>query len=114
MNSLFKKTPPQEGTAFLPLQAHINIDRACAYEHERTVKADNTIEFQNRILQIPKSEIRFSFTKCKVTVLEFLNKKIEIFYGPHLIASFEAPTLNPNFPLGHLSSTTLSPTKKAA
>jgi hypothetical protein len=113
MNSLFKKTPPQEGTAFLPLPTHIDLDRACAFEHERTVKADNTIEFQNRILQIPKSEIRFSFTKCKVTVLEFLNKKIEIFYGPHLIASFETPPLNPNFPLG-LSSTVVPPTKKAA
>ena len=52
------------------------------------VNNDNTISFNNRILQINQSSLRVSFAKCKVTVYEHLDGSISLNFGPHDIGYY--------------------------
>lgn len=113
LNRLFMKPAREPGTAFLPLPKHINIEHHCAFEFERMVRPDNTIEFKCRTLQIPQSHLRFSFAKCRVKVLEWLDGTVEVFYGPHPVAKFHPLAPDANNP-GDSTSSEQQPKKKAA
>lgn len=87
-NKRFSVQPEQSGTAFVPITNNINLDHIFAIKHERTVGADNCVQFKNLKLDIPDSDFRFSFAKCRVKVLETLNNTIVITYGPHVLAHY--------------------------
>jgi len=84
-NRRFVRKPEKKGSAFIPVPKTVDLDKVFCFKHERTVNNDNTISFNNRILQIGPSELRVSFAKCKVTVYEHLDGSISIGYGPHMI-----------------------------
>jgi len=87
-NQRFARKPEQQGSAFLPVIPTIDLNKVFSLKHERTVNNDNTISFNNRILQISVSPLRVSFAKCKVIVYEFLDKSIAIGFGPHIIGYY--------------------------
>lgn len=83
----FLKTPPQKGSAFTPYRGK-DLNLIFSIKDERTVAPDNTLRWNNLILQIQPSQFRCSFAKCKVTVHEHLDTLISVAYGPHIIGRF--------------------------
>ncbi len=88
-NKRFKVKPEQSGSAFVPLAAHIALDRIFSIQAERAVGHDNTVSFQRLMLQIEPSELRVSFAKCRVTVHQHLDRTLSITYGPHLLGRYD-------------------------
>lgn len=89
----FTKPAPQEGSAFTPYRGK-DLNLIFSIKEQRTVAPDNTIHWNNHILQIQPSKFRCSFAKCKVTVHQHLDGSISVIYGPHIIAKFNPNTLN--------------------
>jgi len=95
-NKRFVRKPEQKGTAFIPAPKNIDLDKIFCFKHERTVNNDNTISFNNRILQIGPSELRVSFAKCRVIVYEHLDGSISVGYGPHMLGYYLPKGLSTN------------------
>jgi transposase len=87
-NRRFAIKPEQQGSAFMPVPKTTDLDKIFCFKHERTVNNDNTVSFNNRILQIGPSELRVSFAKCRVIVYEHLDGSITIGYGPHILGYY--------------------------
>jgi len=81
--------PEQKGSAFTPLKDRTLLDRIFCLQHPRTVGNDNTVRFDNRLLQISPSEFRFSFARCSVIVREHLDETISVWYGPRRIGRYD-------------------------
>jgi hypothetical protein len=79
-----------------PGQAFVNVrgrdrERIFSIQQERTVKRDNTVRVDNRVLQIEKSRWRGTLAGCRVTVCEHLEGGLlSVFYGPHLVGRYSA------------------------
>src|SRR5262245_56225943 len=91
-NRKFAVPAAQTGTAFVPI-SHLDLDRIFSIQHERVVARDNTIQFGNRVLQIPSTRFRVTLAGCRVMVYEHLNATLSIGYGPHTVAHFNAQGL---------------------
>jgi len=89
-NKRFKVKPEQAGSAFVPIQAHINLDLIFSVKEERTVACDNTVTFERLVLQIEPSHLRISFAKCRVMVHRHLDQTLSITFGPHLLGRYDA------------------------
>lgn len=87
-NRSFKRKAEEIGSAFVTLAPTIDLDKIFCFKHERTVNKDNTVSFNNRLLQISPSHLRFSFAKCKVMIFEHLDKSITIGFGPHTLGYY--------------------------
>jgi len=83
----FLKPPLQKGSAFTPYRGR-DLNLVFSIKEQRTVAPDNTLRWNNLILQIEPSRFRCSFAKCKATVHEHLDASISVAYGPHIIGRF--------------------------
>jgi hypothetical protein len=88
-NHKFSVPAKQTGTAFIPCQRP-QLDLVFALQHERSVARDNTVSYDNRVLQIEKTKWRYSLAGCKVTVYEHLDGTISVSYGPHIVGRYDA------------------------
>jgi len=95
-NRRFVRKPEQKGSAFIPVPKGKDLNKIFCFKHERTVNNDNTISFNNRILQIGPSSLRVSFAKCKVMVYEHLDGSISVGYGPHMLGYYLPKKLSTN------------------
>lgn len=84
----FAVKPQIIGTSFVPMPAHIDLNKVFSIQSERTVANDNTVSYKNMKLQIEESKLRVSFAQCRVTVYEHLDGTISIGYGPHTIGRY--------------------------
>ncbi len=89
-NQRFAVKAEQPGSAFVPIQTHLDLDRIFSIKEERTVGHDNTVTFERLVLQIEPSHLRISFAKCRVLVHQHLNQTFSITYGPHLLGRYDA------------------------
>jgi transposase len=89
-NRRFAVKAEQPGSAFVPVQPHIDLDLVFSVTEDRTVGHDNTITFERLILQIEPSHLRVSFAKCRVLVHQHLNQTLSITFGPHLLGRYNA------------------------
>ena len=89
-NKRFTVKPTQKGSAFIPLPKHFDLDLIFSIKQSRTVRADNTVSFQNMTLQIEPSSLRCSFAKTKVVVHQHLDKSLSITFGPHVIGKYDS------------------------
>jgi transposase len=78
----------QVGSAFVPCPRP-DLERIFALQHARTVAADNTVQFNRITFQLPRSPLRVSFAKCRVTVYEHLDETISIGFGPHTLGQYD-------------------------
>jgi transposase len=62
-------------------------------QHERRVNLDNTISWDNRILQIEKSHWRNTLAGCNVRVYELLDGTVVVRFGPHEVARWAPGSL---------------------
>ena len=86
-NRQFTVTPAQSESAFVPL-AGIDLKLLLSIQHERIVRNDNTVTYNNIILQIPESEERLHFVRCPVTVHEFHDSHLGVSYQGRLLAQY--------------------------
>jgi hypothetical protein len=87
-NRRFARLPDDANPAWLPMPPDLDLDAVCAIKETRVVKADNTVSFYGRTLQIPPNPYRSSYAKASVEVRELLNGQIRIYYQNLLLASF--------------------------
>ena len=79
-NNKFSNTPKGPETAWRVLPKELNLESVFSIKEQRTVMADNTISFRNRIFQILPDKYRISFAKAKVVVEKRLDGSIHIRY----------------------------------
>ena len=87
-NRRFARAPDDPKPAWRPLPPDLDLDAVCALKELRVVKADNTISFHGRILQIPPNPYRASYAKATVEVRQLLNRQIRVYHHNRLLASF--------------------------
>ena len=87
-NEAFAVNAEQEGSAFVLDTAGVWREILCIQE-ERKVGNDNTVKYNNLILQIPKSRLRPHFVKTTVRVHEYVGGRLAIFWGPHRLADYD-------------------------
>jgi len=86
-NQLFTVKPEESGTAFMPIIG-VDLERVFSLRENRVVNSDNTISFNNRILQLPKVANTSTLAKKKVEVREHLDGTLEVLRGKQLLARF--------------------------
>ena len=79
-NKRFTKDPENPEPAWRVVPREINLDSVFSIKEQRTVMADNTISYKNRIFQILPDKYRISFAKAKVEVEKRLDGSIHIRY----------------------------------
>lgn len=80
----------KDSTAFTMLHPGVSLDHIFSIQYEREVNWDNTVQFKNRILQIPKmTHLKFSFAQTKVRVHEHTDHTLSITYGQHELARYD-------------------------
>ena len=82
--------PEQAGSAFVPIQAHLDLDLVFSVKEERTVGHDNTVTFERIILQIEPSHLRISFARCRVLVHQHIDQTLSVTFGPHLLGRYDS------------------------
>lgn len=87
-NRHFTVEPLQPESAFTPLMG-IDLKLLLSIQHERVVRADNTVLFAPHILQIPESEHRMHYVRCPVLVHELLDNTLAISYQGKMIAQYD-------------------------
>jgi transposase len=90
-NRRFARAPDDPHSAWRPIPPQLDLDAVCALKDHRVVKADNTISFRGRILQIPPNPYRASYAKATVEVRQLLNGQIRLYHHDRLVASFSKP-----------------------
>jgi hypothetical protein len=88
-NGRFQVTAAQRGTAFVACPRR-DLHLIFSLQFERSVNRDNTVSFQNLILQIEPVKWRATLAGCTVTVHQHLDQTLSITYGPHRLGRFTA------------------------
>jgi hypothetical protein len=86
-NRQFTVKPAQPESAFVPL-AGINLKLLLSIQHERIVRNDNTVTYNNITLQIPQTDRRLHYVRCPVTIHEFPNGHLGVSYQGNLLAEY--------------------------
>lgn len=108
-NARFRKRPAREGSAFIPLPEGCDLKQILCWKEERTVANDNTISFQRKPFQIPKSPLRSTWAKCKVAVHLCLDGSLHVFHQHQRIAYFKNTGVSWNqLPMTPLNTEALS------
>ncbi len=85
-NARFAIEPSGPGAAFVPF-AGVLEDILCVQE-ERVVGNDNTVRYNNRVLQIPEDRHRHHYVKARVRVHEYPDGSLALFHGPRRLADY--------------------------
>ena len=78
-NRRFARTPRDAVRAWRPAPA--DLQRICAFLHERIVSNDNVVQWEGRRLQIRPQPRRYSFAGAKVQLYQTLDGRVSLYYG---------------------------------
>jgi len=87
-NACFARQAEEAGSAFVAFAGNLE-DILCVQE-ERVVAGDNTVRFENRVLQIPADKHRHHYVKAKVRVHEYPDTTLAVLHGPRRLARYNA------------------------
>lgn len=87
-NRRFTVKPAQPESAFVSLVG-IDLTLLLSSQHERIVRNDNTVSFNNVVLQIPETRHRMHYVRCPVLVHEFPDETIGVSYQGRLLARYD-------------------------
>lgn len=68
----------------------LDLDLLLSVQHERRVRADNTVLFERMELQLSSTPKRMHFARCSVLVHRFLDDSIGVSFQGRLIGRFTA------------------------
>lgn len=88
-NSEFMQPTVEDGSAFVKW-AGINLNDILCEQHERTVRADNCVLFDGKVLQIPPNRYRCHYVRAKVRVHRYIDGSLAIFHGPRKLTDYDA------------------------
>jgi transposase len=88
-NRRFQVPATQRGTAFTACPGR-DLDLTFSLQFQRSVNRDNTVSFQNRVLQIEAVSWRGTLAGCNVMVHQHLDGTITLTYGPHRLGRYTA------------------------
>ena len=74
----------------MPYVAQAQLGDIVCEQHERVVGNDNTVRFDNLVLQIPEQEIRYSYSRTTVRVHRYVDGTLSVWHGPRLLERFDA------------------------
>lgn len=86
-NERFTVKPESDKSAFVPVAGYDVANILCLQE-ERIVTGDNTVSYQGKKLQLPKSDTRHHYVKCQVRVHHYPDESLAVFHGPRQIARY--------------------------
>lgn len=81
-----KRYTHQAESDYMPIPKHKDLDHIFCIKKERIVKNDNTVQIYNQVVQIPPSDIKISFAKCRVHTCLLEDNRIYIIYKANVIA----------------------------
>lgn len=87
-NREFAVPAVETGSAFVPWIGTNLKDILCLQE-ERSVRPDNCVAYQNKLLQIPADRHRCHYVKAKVRVHEYPDHTLAVFHGPRCLARYD-------------------------
>jgi transposase len=87
-NAEFMQPAGEEGSAFVPWIG-VNIDDVLCEHFERTVTADNCVNFEGRTLQIPADKYRCHYVKVRVRLHRYMDGSLALFHGPRKLADYD-------------------------
>lgn len=90
-NRRFTVRAAKRGSAYRKLPREINLDTILCIKMERTVQKDNTISYKGRVFQIISANGRLSYTRAKVTLQEWTDRSIHLFYHDKELPIVELP-----------------------
>src|SRR6201997_1312011 len=88
-NRRFQVPATQRGTAFTACPRR-DLDLTFSLQFQRSVNRDNTVSFQNLVLQIEAVSWRGTLAGCNVMVHQHLDGTITLTYGPHRLGRYTA------------------------
>jgi len=94
-NRRFQVAAAETRSAFVPAPAR-DLDHIFSLQQSRVVNRDNTVQFENLVLQIQSQRWRRTLAGTTVTVHQHLDDTLSITYGPHLIGTYNAQGVSPN------------------
>lgn len=86
-NELFTVTPRDAETAFTSVRG-LNLELLLSLQHERVVRADNTISFNGTALQLRPSDLRMHYARCRVLVHELIDGTLAVSFERQEIGRF--------------------------
>lgn len=86
-NRLFRVEAAQPGTAFLPI-AGADLERIFTLRFQRVVATDNTVRFNNRVLQLPKANGYSTLARRQVDLRVALDGTLSVYLGPRLLVTY--------------------------
>lgn len=90
-NRQFTVKSEEEGSAFVPwIGGSEPLADILSVQEERVVGKDNTVRYQNTILQIPADKYRYHYVKATVKVHEYPEGHLAVFHGPRLLACYNS------------------------
>jgi hypothetical protein len=87
-NRRFTVKPAQKESAFVKLSG-VELELLLSSRHQRVVRNDNTVSFQNLVLQLPPSRTRAHFVRCPVVVHQFCDGQLGVSYQGRLLARYD-------------------------
>jgi len=89
-NRRFSVKASCEGGAFVPwIDSNLNLSDILCIQETRTVNKDNTVSYKNKMLQIPQDNYRYHYVKKSVTVHEYNDNTLSIFFGPRCLGRYD-------------------------
>jgi hypothetical protein len=78
-----------EGTAFIPCR-HRNLEMIFTQRYERTVDRDNTVRFNNLVMQLERAHWRDTLAGCKAIIHQHLDMTLTLMIAGHRIGHYSA------------------------
>jgi hypothetical protein len=88
-NRRFTVPAAQRGTAFLPCR-HRNLEMIFTQRYERTVDRDNTVRFNNLVMQLERAHWRDTLAGCKAIIHQHLDMTLTLMIAGHRIGHYSA------------------------
>ena len=88
-NRRFARTPRDAAKAWRP--APDDLQRICAFVHERVVSNDNVVQWEGRRFQIPPQNRRCTFAGAKVQLYQALDGRVSLYCGATRLAHTNSP-----------------------
>jgi hypothetical protein len=88
-NQRFTVPAAQRGTSFLSCR-HRNFEMIFTQRYERTVDRDNTVSFQNMVVQLEPAEWRPTLAGCKVIIHQHMDTTLTLMIAGHRVGRYSA------------------------
>lgn len=88
-NETFSQEATDKKAAYIPWIRKEALSEILCIKADRVVQKDNTVRYDNKILQIPPQKHRHHYVKSDVEVREYHDKSLAVFYGHMCLGRYD-------------------------